>query len=202
MLIIAVTGGIGAGKTEISTLLERQGCCRVDADAFGRQVLEPDGEAYDEVVRVFGREILDATGWIDRRRLADLAFAHPESLSRLEELTHPPIRERMRERLDRAESKGCECAVVDIPLLDRGELSDLIDLVLVVEAPAEARLRRLVSKGLEREDVARRIAAQPSASELRERADWVIDNDGDLEKLRYEVERFWDELVAPRLPSP
>lgn len=198
MLVVAVTGGIGAGKTTVTRLLAERGCCFVDADKVGHEVLLPGGGAYSSVIAAFGEEILDEDGSIDRRRLAARVFSDSESLARLEAATHPPIRTRIVRDLEDLEERGCAVTVMDVPLLDRGGLKGAVDLVIVVEAPVDVRVAREAARGNPEDDVRRRIAAQPAAEELRAGADFVIENSEDLAQLEETVAKLWETKLLPR----
>jgi len=198
MLAIAVTGGLGAGKTTVTRLLAERGCCVIDADRIGHEVLLPGGAAYASVVALFGGEILDGDRNIDRRQLAAKVFADPQELKRLEAASHPPIRQRILQELEESEARGCAVTVIDVPLLERGGLKGAVDLVIVVDASDQARTARETARGRDPEDVRRRMAAQPGRQELREAADYVIENDGDLAELQKKTGDLWETKILPR----
>jgi len=168
-------------------MLQRRGCCIIDADQVGHKVLEPGGEAFDQVVAAFPDVLVD--GAIDRGLLAAEVFADPRRLRLLESLTHPAIRDRIHRSV---EESGSRIVVVEVPLI-----SDFLGdgwMRVVVDAPPERRLYRLHVRGMDPEDARRRMDAQPSRGEWRDAADFVVDNSGDLKDLEREVERLWSWL--------
>jgi dephospho-CoA kinase len=195
VLTVGLTGNIGAGKSTVAELLVAHGAHLVDADKVAREVVEPGAAAYQPLVDRFGPAILDADGRVDRPKLAEVAFGDPADLADLNAIVHPAIGIAMIEGKDAW--KGTDDVVVmDIPLLKamHRELLDL-DAVVVVDASSEVRRERLVGqRGMTEEDVAARMAAQPSRQERLEGADFVIDNSGDAAHLAREVDRVWAEL--------
>jgi dephospho-CoA kinase len=186
---LLLTGGIGAGKSEVGKLLARRGACVIDADRIGHQVLEPGGEAFEAVAAAFPDASAD--GVVDRRLLARDVFTDPVRLRLLESLTHPAIRQRIRELV---EDCDVPLVVVEAPLLS-DFMGDGWERV-VVDAPDDARIRRLVDRGMAPLDAKARMAAQPSRDEWRALADFLIDNSGDLETLEAQVGRLWERLTA------
>lgn len=196
MVVVGLTGGIGAGKSTVAALLVEHGAALVDADQVAREVVEPGGPAYQPLVDRFGPGILDESGRIDRPSLAAIAFGDPTALADLNAITHPAIGVEMLARRDRHAAPGA-VVVMDIPLL-RAVHRDLLSLaaVVVVDAPPEVALRRLVEHRLMNEEDARaRMAAQPDRATRLEGADFVIDNSGDDAHLGAEVDRVWSRLA-------
>ena len=168
-------------------MLLRRGCYVIDADEIGHEVLEPGGEAFERVAAAFPDTLVDGT--IDRGLLARDVFADPTRLRLLESLTHPAIRAGIRRDV---EACGERVVVVEVPLI-----SDFLGdgwLRVVVDVPTGRRLQRLLDRGLDLEDVRRRIDAQPSRRQWRDAADFLVDNSGDLADLEREVERLWSWL--------
>ena len=197
MLTVGLTGGIGAGKSTVAGLLVRRGAALVDADLIAREVVEPGGPAYQPLIDRFGTEIVDARGNIDRPKVAEKVFGHPEALADLNAITHPAIGIEMITRKDRYAATD-RIVVLDIPLL-KAVHRELLDLasVVVVDVPTEVALDRLVRiRGMERSDAEARIGSQPDRASRLEGADLIIDNSGDHRSLEAEVERVWAELVA------
>lgn len=199
MLIVGLTGGIGAGKSTVAALLAQHGAIVIDVDAIGRQVLEPGGRARAAVAAEFGPAILASDGSIDRARLARIAFADAPSLARLTAISHPAINAELVERL-RALPDDC-IAVLDMAILAESNLgrSDPIfhyTFVVTVEAPDAAREQRAVARGSSVEDVRRRMAQQASAAQRRAIADVVIDNATDRDDLAAKVDALWRQLTS------
>jgi dephospho-CoA kinase len=192
MLLIGLTGGIGSGKSTVAAMLAERGAVVVDADKIAREVVEPGEDAYDKLVERFGPGILTAEGHLDRPALAAVAFADAESLAALNAITHPAIQSRMSERV--AEHRDSDSIVVlDIPLLEIATRDRFaLAAVVVVDAPVEVAVSRLVGqRGMAESDARARIAAQKTREERRAIADQVIDNGGTRHDLEGEVARVW-----------
>ncbi|MBV1947288.1 dephospho-CoA kinase [Streptomyces sp. BV129] len=194
MLKVGLTGGIGAGKSEVSRLLVEHGAVLIDADRIAREVVAPGTPGLAAVVEAFGPEILTGDGSLDRPRLGSVVFADPEKLALLNSIVHPLVGARSRE-LESAASPG-SVVLHDVPLLTENGLAPLYDLVVVVDASPETQLDRLVRlRGMTEDDARARMAAQASREQRREIADVVIDNDVPLDALRKRVSEVWAELT-------
>lgn len=189
MLVVGLTGGIGSGKSTVSGLLARRGAVIVDADAIHRQNMAPGGRVHDAVLERFGT--------VDRPALASIVFHDPAALADLNALTHPAVGAVIAERLA-AEAATDHVVVLDVPLLvESGEGRYPIAGLVVVDAPVEVAVRRLVEqRGMTEEDARARIAAQASREERLAKADFVVDNAGSLDDLAAEVERCWAWLQS------
>ncbi|UBH23926.1 dephospho-CoA kinase [Micrococcus porci] len=194
-LHVGLTGGIAAGKSAVAAELERCGALLVDSDALARLVLEPGTEGLAAVQDAFGDRVIAADGSLDRAALAQIVFADPAARQRLNGIVHPRVRRMAREIVAQA---GPDAVVVqDVPLLVETGQADAFDLVIVVEAPAEERIRRMVEdRGMSREDALARMAAQATDEERAAVADVVIVNDGDLDRLREITRRVWEGMAA------
>ncbi|TGA85192.1 dephospho-CoA kinase [Streptomyces sp. MZ04] len=194
MLKVGLTGGIGAGKSEVSRLLVASGAVLIDADKIAREVVEPGTPGLAAVVEAFGREILAPDGTLDRPKLGAIVFADAQKLSVLNSIVHPLVGARSAE----LEASAADDAVVvhDVPLLAENGLAPLYDLVVVVDASPETQLDRLVRlRGMREEDARARMAAQATREKRLEIADVVIDNDGPLEGLEQRVSAVWADLA-------
>jgi dephospho-CoA kinase len=193
MLSVGLTGGIGAGKSEVSRLLDGYGAVIVDADRIAREVVEPGTEGLAAVVAEFGREVLAPDGSLDRARLGSIVFGDRERLKALNAIVHPLVGARSAELQQAA---GDDAVVVhDVPLLAENGLAPLYDVVVVVDASAGTRLDRLVRlRGMAEEEARGRMAAQATREQRLAVADIVIDNDGPLEKLEPQVAEVWRRL--------
>ncbi|PWJ05852.1 dephospho-CoA kinase [Streptomyces sp. NWU49] len=194
MLKVGLTGGIGAGKSEVSRLLVECGAVLIDADRIAREVVEPGTPGLAAIVDAFGTDVLAPDGSLDRPALGSLVFADPDRLAVLNSIVHPLVGARSRE----LEAAVAEDAVVvhDVPLLTENGLAPLYDLVIVVDASPETQLDRLVRRrGMTEEDARARMAAQATREQRREIADIVIDNDVPLEALERRVQEVWADLV-------
>ncbi len=197
MVMVGLTGGIGAGKSTVAALLTKRGAIVVDADAIARQVVEPGSPVLARLAARFGADVLRPDGSLDRARLAERAFATPEAKHDLEAITHPAIGEEFLRQV--AAAPPGSVVVHDVPLLVESTRGYDYAGVIVVEAPLETRLARLEARGVARADAERRVANQASDEERRAVATWVVDNAGDLAALEAQVDEVWaaiQELAA------
>ncbi|MER6303194.1 dephospho-CoA kinase [Kitasatospora sp. NPDC001539] len=194
MLKIGLTGGIGAGKSEVSRLFAARGAVIVDSDLIAREVVAPGTDGLAAVVAEFGPGVLREDGTLDRPALGAIVFGDQERLQALNAIVHPLVQARSAE----LEAAAAQDAVVvhDVPLLAENGLAPLFDLVVVVDAPDEVRLERLVRlRGMAEEEARARMAAQATRADRLAIADLVIDNGGALEALPTRVGEVWAELV-------
>jgi dephospho-CoA kinase len=193
MIRVGLTGGIGAGKSEVSRLLEGHGAIVIRADELAREVVAPGTPGLDAVVAEFGADLLDEHGALDRDAMASLVFNDPAARMRLEAITHPLVEERMHQLMAAAPDDAV--LVYDVPLLVEKDMQQDFDLVVVVDADDDTRLRRLAeSRDMSAEDAQARMASQSSREQRLAAADVVISNDGDMEELTAQVAELWEEL--------
>jgi dephospho-CoA kinase len=193
VLRVGLTGGIGAGKTEVSRRLAGYGAVLIDADAIAREVVAPGTPGLAEVVATFGADLLRDDGSLDRDRLGAIVFADPDKLAQLNAIVHPLVGRRMSE-LEAAANPDA-IIVHDVPLIAENGLAPAYDVVVVVDTPPTLQLDRLVRlRGLSREQVEARMAAQATRQERLAIADFVIDNSGSLAELDRQVGDLWAEL--------
>ncbi|WP_031072718.1 dephospho-CoA kinase [Streptomyces sp. NRRL S-118] len=194
MLKVGLTGGIGAGKSEVSRLLVSYGAVLVDADRIAREVVEPGTPGLAAVVEAFGPGILTPEGTLDRPALGAVVFSDPERLATLNGIVHPLVGARSAE-LEAA--AGADAVVIhDVPLLTENGLAPFYDLVVVVDATPETQLDRLVRlRGMTESEARARMAVQATREQRLAVADLVIDNDGPLEALEPQVRKVWAELT-------
>jgi dephospho-CoA kinase len=203
VLLVGLTGGIGSGKSTVALMLAARGAVVVDADQIAREVVEPGGPAYQPMVDRFGPEIVRPDKSLDRAAIAAQAFATPEALADLNAITHPAIRAVMAERIaEQAETDNV--VVVDIPLLaEGGPAAYGLRGVIVVDAPVEAAVQRLIEgRGLSEPDARARVAAQATREDRRKLADVVIDNAGSPEDLARQLDDVWAWIETLRDRSP
>ncbi len=193
MLRVGLTGGIGAGKSEVSRWLEAQGAILIDADAIAREVVAPGTPGLAAVTEAFGAGVLRPDGGLDREGLGEIVFADPAKLETLNGIVHPLVGQRMAE-LERG--AGPEAIVVhDVPLLAENNLAAGYDLVVVVDAPEHVQLDRLTRhRGMSAEQARARMSAQASRDNRLAIADLVVDNSGSLAELDRQVGDLWAEL--------
>lgn len=197
MLKVGLTGGIGSGKSEVARLLAAYGAVIVDADRLAREVVEPGTPGLAQVVSEFGPDVLRPDGSLDRERMGQLVFADPDARRRLEAIIHPLVGERALALMSSAPADGV--VVYDVPLLVENNLASAYDVVVVVDAPDDVRVSRLVrSRGMSEGDARARIAAQATREQRAAVADIVIDNSGSLEDLKREVDTLWKSFGRQR----
>ncbi|MEV4371416.1 MULTISPECIES: dephospho-CoA kinase [unclassified Nonomuraea] len=194
MLKIGLTGGIGSGKSEVSRRLSARGAVVIDADKIAREVVEPGTVGLSRVVAAFGEEVLHPDGSLNRERLGSVVFADPDRLAALNAIVHPLVGERVAELQGQAADDAI--VVYDVPLLVENKLAPMYDVVIVVDAADEVRIRRLADhRGMPEADAKARIAAQASREDRLAAADLVIPNEGSLDDLEARVDEVWHELV-------
>lgn len=197
MLVVGLTGGIGAGKSTFAALLAQRGAHVVDADRIGHEVLAPGQPGWHSVVDQFGDEVLVAAGLdIDRKRLAAIVFSDRAKLAALNAITHPEILRRVADEID-AHRQSDDVVVLDAALIVEMGLVDALDVIVVVTSPAELRKQRLMKdRGMSSTDIDARMAAQASSESLIAKADIVVVNEGDETALATEADRVWTDLKA------
>ena len=204
MLVVGLTGGIGAGKSTAAARFAELGAAVIDVDAIGRDVLAPGGRAERGVIGFFGPGVTDSAGRIDRAKLAAEVFGRPDRLAALEAVSHPAINAELESRLEELADRGeADAVVLDMAVLAESRLGQLesgrgYTKVVVVEAPEAVRLARLIQRGLDEEQARARMASQATDEQRRAIADHVIANDGALEDLAAEVDRVWAALAPLR----
>ncbi|HYE41555.1 MAG TPA: dephospho-CoA kinase [Ramlibacter sp.] len=189
---IGLTGGIGSGKSTVLQMLQALGAAAIDADAISRATTAPGGAAIPRIAQQFGPAFIAADGGLDRSRMRERAYAHPEARRELEEIVHPLVGEEIARQVEAALAAGARCIVFDIPLLvETGRWRSQLDRVLVVDCEPQTQVDRVVARSALAADEVRAIIAAQAPRALRlAAADAVICNEGlTLEALRYEVEQ-------------
>lgn len=201
MHVLALTGGLGAGKSTAAELFAARGALILDLDEVAKTLLDEAPAVRERVCAAFGEAIVGAGGRIDRAALAEAAFANPESAHELDQIVHPAVLAAVAGALDTlaAQAQPPEVVVLVIPLLaEAPAFLGLVDAVLAISADEETRVSRAVARGMNEQDVERRLALQVGDSERRLIADYVIENDADIETFRQNLTHFWDMEVAAR----
>jgi dephospho-CoA kinase len=199
VLAVGLTGGIGAGKSTVSAGFAARGAVVIDADRAYGELVAPGAPLLDQLVEKFGTGIRAADGSLDRPALSALVFSDPAALADLNAITHPAIGIRIAERM--AEEAATDHTVIlDVPLLlESDRLRPDLAGVIVVDAPVDVAVRRLVElRGMSEADARARIAAQLPREERNAKADLVIDNSGSLEQLEAEIDRAWAWIESLR----
>ena len=196
MLRIGLTGGIGAGKSTVSAMLVDHGAVLVDADKIAREVVEPGQPLLERLAETFGAEVLHPDGSLNRPALAAAAFVDSDRTAQLNGLMHPAIRDRTAEHF--ASHADAEIVVHDVPLLVENSMTPAYHLNLLVDVPAEVRLRRLMdSRGMDRDDAVARISRQADDETRRAACDVIIDNSGSVEETKAAVGRLIESRIRP-----
>ena len=196
MLKVGLTGNIAAGKSTVARIWRSLDATVVDADVLSRQAVEPGTPALARIAEEWGDEVVEAGGGLDRAALRRIVFADPSARERLEAIVHPAVAELREDAYRAAAERGERAVVADIPLLFEAGLVDDFDAVVLVDAPEEVRLARLVGdRGMDPEEARRMIAAQMPSELKRARADFVISNTGTLMELDRRSREVWTELA-------
>ena len=193
MLRVALTGGIGSGKSSAAEIFAALGAVVVDSDEIARKVLDRESVGFGEVVAVFGDQIL-AAGEIDRKKLGQLVFSDPISRKKLEQITHPLIRKEFEKIIKTAPENSI--VINQIPLLAESKYDYKFDYVIAISAPIEVRKNRLIQRGMKSYEIEQRLAAQASDADRAKISNEVIENAGDLSQLTTNVEKVWRKLLA------
>ncbi|WP_080874163.1 dephospho-CoA kinase [Oceanobacillus timonensis] len=187
-LVIGLTGGIASGKSTISRMFHALDIPVIDADVIAREVVEPGETSYQQIVDVFGEDILKPDRAIDRPKLGSIVFSNEEKREQLNQIVHPAVRKRMLKKKEDYMQQGEKCIVLDIPLLFESQLTFLADKTLVVFVDEKTQLKRLMERNqLSEHDAMDRIASQMPLEEKARIADEVINNNDTVEKSRAQL---------------
>lgn len=193
-VLVALTGGIGSGKSTVAELFAKHGAVVIKADDLAREVVSPTGRAFNEVVEHFGKDILDASGQVDRQKLADLVFSDSAKLSELENITHPAVQAELASRM--ANLDPTKIVIYELPLLIEKDLFNKFDKTIAVISNLGLRRERTVKRGLTETDFDARVRRQTTDENRIALTDLVIYNNGSLADLAQEVDRAWQQLTA------
>jgi dephospho-CoA kinase len=194
-MVLGLTGGIASGKSTIADIFRQFGAVVVSADALAREVVRPGSAVLSAIAAHFGRGVLDETGNLNRKAMADLIFKDSDARFVLNRMTHPAIAKLASRKFDELKRSGIRLIVYDAPLLFEAKAEKQVDKVLVVTLDREQQLRRLQKRdGISLEQAGERLAAQMPLSEKVARADYLIDNSGSLEEARRQVRELMDRL--------
>lgn len=196
MLVIGLTGGIASGKSTISSLLKDKGAAIIDADKIAREILMPGMTAWVQTVKHFGEGILKNKREIDREKLARIVFSDKKQLAYLNSFTHPEILKEIKKQLRCYKKIGEKITVLDAALLLELNLNSIVDEVWVISVDEKNQLKRLLAreKGLNKKQAVDRIKSQMPLNEKLKFAHRVIDNNGNLEQTRLQVDKIWKEI--------
>src|ERR1700686_3527488 len=195
MIRIGLTGNIASGKSEIAKMLADRGATVIDADLLAREAVEPETQALRDIIKRWGKDVLNDDGSLDRAALRRIVFADQSELDALNRIVHPGVT-RLRDReIAQARERGDPIVICVIPLLFERNIVDEFDAIVLVDAPRPLRLERMVAtRGMEATDAMNMIASQMPAELKRARADYVIENNGSLQELERDVNALWSSL--------
>jgi dephospho-CoA kinase len=201
--VFGLTGGVASGKSTVARYFAAQGVPVIDADQLARELVSPGSPALQEIANTFGADLIDANGELDRRLLGQRVFANPELREQLNAILHPRVAERFQQRVAELSAAGVPLACYDVPLLFENNRQDSLRPVVVVSAPRDLQLARLMARnGLTASEAEARIAAQMPLGQKVMRADHVIDNSGPLEDTHRQAEAVLHQIQsALRLAS-
>ena len=201
MILVGLTGGIGSGKSTISSLLEGKGAVIIDADAIVREVQLPGSAVLAELAAKFGPGVLAADGSLDRQAVANIVFTDPDALKALNAIVHPAVGKEMNRRMIEQRTTD-HVVILDIPLLTENPREGLQGKI-VVDVPVEVQVVRLVQyRGFDEADARARISRQATREQRLATADFVVDNSGDLADLQPQIDKLWLWLNSlPQLPA-
>ncbi|QVY60639.1 dephospho-CoA kinase [Cytobacillus gottheilii] len=187
-LVIGLTGGIASGKSTVSSMLKQMGFTVIDADIEARLAVEKGTEAYEEIVRHFGEDILNETEEIDRAKLGSIIFQEEEQRLKLNSIVHPAVRQQMLQKKEAAIQKGESLIILDIPLLFESKLEYLADQTLLIYVDEQTQLARLMARNKLTEDEAiARIRSQLPLADKKKLADDIIYNNGTIEETQHQL---------------
>jgi dephospho-CoA kinase len=200
MITIALTGGIGSGKSTVSAILKELGAVVIDSDQAAREVLETSALA--EVTEAFGGEILTERGTIDRKKLALIVFNNPAALAQLNKIIHTRLEIEIVKRLESLKQQGTGVVAIELALISEAPWARRADYTWIVQAPREVVLARLRQRGMSEADALARMAAQKPAEQSVEGAKVIIENKGSRAKLKEKVEKLWEEIHNKDMRAP
>lgn len=196
MLLVGLTGGIGAGKSTVARMLAERGAVVIDADDLARRAVEAGTPVFDAVVDAFGPAVMTAKGALDRTRLAGIVFSDEAARRTLESIVHPEVARLFSQEVDKHRHSGSVVVYV-VPLLVENHLEAMFDVLVVVTADREARVARLSSaRGMGQQDIRSRMDAQLSDPDREAKAHVVLRNDGSVQELRGAVDDLWARLSS------
>lgn len=197
MFVLGITGGIGSGKSTVSSILRDKGLLVLDADEISKKVTEPGGKAIPAIAEEFGPRAVGAGGVMNRKAVSQIVFSDKKKLDTLSSIVHRYVFEEMEEQVQKEREKGTKCVVLDVPI-PVTRFTDMCNQIWVVTCDKEVRLARLAKRGLEKDEANRRIDMQMSDDEYCSLGDFTIDNSWDLEDLNDKVEMLIKDQLHSR----
>lgn len=199
-VVIGLTGGILSGKSTVSQMLARKGAVIIDADKVGHEAYRPQTPVWHQVAEAFGKDILQANGEIDRKKLGQIVFSDPQALERLNRIMHPAMHDVMKERIEQLRRQGVGVVVLEAAVLIEANWTDLVDQVWVTQASEENVIQRLVNRsGLSEAQARARIRFQLSAEERARHAHVIIDTNCSLAEVEAKVDALWEGVKSGKV---
>ena len=197
MKLVGLTGGIASGKSTVAEILKRQGAAIINADVLAREVVEPDRQAWTEIVNTFGTAVLQPDRALDRQKLRAIIFDDPDARKKLESIIHPQVRALAEQRIREHAAAGYAVIVYEVPLLFEGNLQEWLRPVILVACDVDTQRKRLQSRdNLSAVQAQKHIEAQMSLEEKRRLAAYVIENNGSLEDLERQVQAVLEKIKS------
>ena len=194
MKTIILTGGIGSGKSTVSTILKELGAEVIEGDKVSHEIINPGTAGWQEVVTAFGRDILTSQQTVDRKKLAQAVFNNPQALKKLNQILHPKVDAEIKDRLQQCQKQGAEVAAVEVALITEADWIHQADYIWVVKTPQDITLKRLKARGMSEAESLGRMAFQPPVEEKFKRKVTIINNEGTPGELKAKVEKLWQEI--------
>jgi len=199
-LIVGLTGGIVSGKSTVALMFKDLGAKIVDADKLGHSVVLPHKPAWEKIVKIFGKDILQNDLTIDREKLGKIVFANQPLLKKLNEITHPEITKIIKKEIDSVKNKTYnqkKILIIDAALIYEAKIDRLMDKIIVVYIDEDEQIKRLIKRNnLSKDEALQRIKSQMPMKEKVKMADYVIDNSNSLDKTKKQVEKIWKSLIS------
>ena len=199
-LIIGLTGGIVSGKSTVALMFKDLGAKIVDADKLGHSVILPHEPAWEKIVKIFGKDVLQNDLTIDREKLGKIVFANQSLLKKLNDITHPEITKIIKKEIDSLKNKTYnqkKILIIDAALIYEAKIDRLMDKIIVVYIDEDEQIKRLIERNnLSKDEALQRIKSQMPMKEKVKMADYVIDNSNSLDKTKKQVEKIWKNLVS------
>ena len=197
MKLLGLTGGIASGKSTVAAILRRLGAAIINADELSREVVQPEQDAWNEIIATFGPDILQEDKTLDRRKLRKIVFDNPEARKRLEAIIHPRVRALAEKKISELAAAGNSIIVYEVPLLFEAQIHLWLRPVILVACEIETQRKRLLERDhLTEIEAQQHLDAQMSLEEKRKLADYIIENDGNLEELEKQVRTVLQKIQA------